>query len=376
MSKIIILTVDGGGIKGIIPSYFLTQIEAALNKSCYEMFDMIGGTSTGGIIATALSSPVSNGTPLTADEIYSIYTTDGSQIFVSQQGIIPDDYYPLYYANDGNGNGVEPFLQNKFGASTLNDARLNMQTLQNSRTSHVFTTSYTINSSGNSVPNPIKGQDYGPYLFNWYDAKSSQADDYQVWEAARATSAAPTYFPVAKLGGGGAPNSGANERWALDGGVMSNNPAVWAVSEAFRTGLASSLDDIILISLGTGSYPSGAGLVTNHQGLPDPDYGNWGYIPWLASDLDDLSGTENERGAIVNIITESVQLVSSQQLSGMQAGGLTYFRLEPSITREQSKMDNISQSNVDSLINTATSYLENEANEIFQQIVSILKQNT
>jgi predicted acylesterase/phospholipase RssA len=374
MSKIIILTVDGGGIKGIIPSYFLSQIEAALNKSCYEMFDIIGGTSTGGIIATALSSPVNNKLPLTASEIYEIYTNDGSQIFVSQPSIVPD-YYSLYYANDGNGNGVEPFLQQKYGNYTLNDAKQNMAALENARTKHVFTTSYTINSGGNSIQNPTLGQDYGPYLFNWYDAVNP-GDDYQVWEAARATSAAPTYFPVGKLGGGSAPNSNASERWALDGGVMSNNPAVWAVSEAFRTKLASSLDDIILISLGTGSYPSGAGLVTNHQGLPDPDYGNWGFTPWLASDLDDLSGTENGRGAIVNIITESVQLVSSQQLSGFQKGGLTYFRLEPAITREQSKMDNIAQSNVDSLIDTAANFLSGEGSDIFLDIVNVLKQNT
>ncbi|GAA3767687.1 patatin-like phospholipase family protein [Flavobacterium ginsengiterrae] len=374
MSKIIILTVDGGGIKGIIPSYFLWQIEAALNKSCYKMFDIIGGTSTGGIIATALSSPINGTQPYTANEIYNIYTSDGSQIFVSQDSIIPD-YYALYYANDGNGNGVECFLQQKYGTYSLNDARQNMQNLPDSRTKHVFTTCYTVNSSGNNIPNPTLGRDYGPYLFNWYDAVKPE-NDYLVWEAARATSAAPTYFPVAKLGGGNAPNSSANERWALDGGVMSNNPAVWAVSEAFRTGLASQLSDIILISLGTGSYPSGAGLVTDQTKISDPDYGNWGFTPWLVSDLDDLSGTENGRGAIVNIITESVQLVSSQQLSGLQNSGLTYFRLEPSITREQSKMDNISQSNVDSLIDTATNYLNNDGNAVFQQIINTLKENT
>lgn len=373
MSKIIILTVDGGGIKGIIPSYFLSQLEAQLQKSCYEMFDIIGGTSTGGIIATALSSPINKSQPLTASEIYDIYTSDGAQIFVPQETILPD-YYAHYYANDGSGNGVEPFLQQKFGDFTLNDARENMKNLKNNRTKHVFTTCYTVNSSGNTINNPTLGKDYGPYLFNWYDSDNAK-HNYQVWEAARATSAAPTYFPVAKLGGGQYPNSAADERWALDGGVMSNNPAVWAVSEAFRTKLASQLSDIILISLGTGSYPSGAGLITDQTRISDPDYGNWGFTPWLVSDLDDLSGTENGRGAIVNIITESVQLVSSQQLSGLKNSGLNYFRLEPSITRAQSQMDNIAQSNVDSLIETATDYLQNDGKDIFADIVNILKQN-
>lgn len=355
MGKVVILTVDGGGIKGIIPAYFLNELESRLNKSCYELFDMIGGTSTGGIIATGLTSPINGNKPFTAQEVLNIYQNDGTKIFVPQESLIPDNC-AQYYGDDGNGNGIEPYLQQKFGQPTLSEAQANMKTL-NGRTKHVFTTSYTINSSGNTVPNPVLGQDYGPYLFNWMDASKSSADDYKVWEAARATSAAPTYFPVGDVGGGQNSNSDAQERWVLDGGVMSNNPAIWAVTEAFRTGLATSLSDIVLISLGTGVYTSGAGLVTVDQGDPDPDNGNWGYIPWVASDLDDLSGNENGRGAVVNIITESVQLVSNQQLLALANSGLTYFRLEPNITQAQAQMDNIDPTNIDSLITTASEYL-------------------
>ncbi|THF53322.1 hypothetical protein E6C50_03725 [Flavobacterium supellecticarium] len=355
MGKVVILTVDGGGIKGIIPAYFLNELESRLNKSCYELFDMIGGTSTGGIIATGLTSPINGNKPFTAQEVLNIYQNDGTKIFVPQESLIPDNC-AQYYGDDGNGNGIEPYLQQQFGQPTLSEAQANMKTL-NGRTKHVFTTSYTINSSGNTVPNPVLGQDYGPYLFNWMDASKSSADDYKVWEAARATSAAPTYFPVGDVGGGQNSNSDAQERWVLDGGVMSNNPAIWAVTEAFRTGLATSLSDIVLISLGTGVYTSGAGLVTVDQGDPDPDNGNWGYIPWVASDLDDLSGNENGRGAVVNIITESVQLVSNQQLLALANSGLTYFRLEPNITQAQAQMDNIDPTNIDSLITTASEYL-------------------
>ena len=372
MGKIVILTVDGGGIKGIIPSYFLAQIERYLNKSCYKMFDIIGGTSTGGIIATALTSPVNGQVPLTAEEVLGIYRNDGAQIFVSQQGFIPDDYRALYYSDDGSGNGIEPYLQKKYGSDTLNDAKLNMENNLKGRTKHVFTTSYTINSNGNAIPNPVLGKDYGPYLFNWLDASKNEFDDYKVWEAARATSAAPTYFPVANLGGGQGVNSAAGERWALDGGVMSNNPTIWAISEAFRTKLATSLNDIVVVSLGTGSYPCGAGLVTNDQGLPDPDYGNWGFLPWLVSDLDDLSGTENSRGAIINIITESVQMVSNQQMEALKSSGLLYYRLEPKITREQSKMDNIDVSNIASLIDTAAEYLNGEGRDTLKAILLAL----
>lgn len=368
MNKVIILTIDGGGIKGIIPAYFLQELESQLNKSCYEIFDMIGGTSTGGIIATGLTSPIQNGQPFTASEVFNIYQNDGSKIFVSQ---FSADDYAEYYGDDGNGNGIEPFLQQQFGTPTLSEAQANMQKL-GGRTKHVFTTSYTINSNGNAIPNPVIGKDYGPYLFNWKDAANA-ADDYKVWEAARATSAAPTYFPVANVGGGQNANSNASERWALDGGVMSNNPTVWAVAEAFRTGMAKTLSDIVIISLGTGTYPCGAGLVTADQGGLDPDNGNWGVGPWAVSNLDDLSGNENGRGAIINIITESVQMVSDQQITSMTASGLTYYRLEPTILQDQSKMDNIDQSNIDSLIVTATDYLNGDGQQKFNDIVSLLK---
>lgn len=372
MGKVVILTVDGGGIKGIIPAYFLNELESRLNKSCYELFDMIGGTSTGGIIATGLTSPINGNKPFTAQEVLNIYQNDGSKIFVPQESLIPD-CYAQYYGDDGNGNGIEPYLQQQFGMGTLSAAQANMKTL-NGRTKHVFTTSYTINSSGNTIPNPVLGQDYGPYLFNWMDATNAAVDDYKVWEAARATSAAPTYFPVGNVGGGQNSNSNAQERWVLDGGVMSNNPAIWAVTEAFRTGLATSLSDIVLISLGTGTYACGAGLVTAHQGDPDPDNGNWGYMPWITSDLEDLSGNDNGRGAVVNIITESVQLVSGQQLQALTASGLTYYRLEPPIIQGQTHMDNIDPGNIDSLIATASEYLiDNGTGEkTFNAIVDLL----
>ncbi|MCV9927896.1 patatin-like phospholipase family protein [Flavobacterium sp. LS1R49] len=378
MSKILILAVDGGGIKGIIPAYFLSQLESAMNNvPCYQIFDIIGGTSTGGIIATALTSPiVDNKFPMAASDVLSIYQDNGDKIFVPQK--LGDIEVAHYYGDDGKGNGIEPYLRSIYNPYTLNDAKNNMTDPSlGARTKHVFTTSYTINSSGEAITNPQKGSDYGPYLFNWYDASNSPStDDYLLWEAARATSAAPTFFPVANVGGGIGENSQANERWALDGGVMSNNPAVWAISEAFRTGLATSLSDIVLVSLGTGIYPSGAGLVVADEGGLDPNNGNWGKVPWMVSELFDLSGIEKKDGAIVNIIGEAVQLVSNLQLLGLKNSGLLYYRLEPTITFDQSKMDNIDPDNITSLVTTATDYLASaEGNNIFNEIVTALSSN-
>jgi patatin-like phospholipase/acyl hydrolase len=375
--KIIILAVDGGGIKGIIPAIFLQAIERTLGKSSYQLFDLIGGTSTGGLISVALTSRNGNSTqPFTANQIVQIYQNQGSSIFVSQDCRI--ETCAKYYSDNGSGNGIEPFLQQMVGASTkLSDSYQFIGGLGNARVKQMFTTSYTVNSTGDSITNPMLGRDYGPYLFNWYDAKSSSKDNYYAWEAARGTSAAPTYFPIAHVGGSQSPRSIAAERWVVDGGIMSNDPALWGITEAFRTGIATSLQDIIVISLGTGLYPGDAGVDVN-----DPRYetvlpnGNWSEIPWLIQKLYDLEGNENNKGTLVNVILEAVQTVTDAQLKGFQKSGLQYYRLEPTLNQSQSAMDNISQGNINSLMNAANSYLKTpEGAAIFGKIVNILKSN-
>ena len=78
-----ILTIDGGGIRGIIPALILQRIEERTNQKISDMFHMIAGTSTGGILACALTAPVANGMPRTAAEIVDLYRIQGKEIFES-----------------------------------------------------------------------------------------------------------------------------------------------------------------------------------------------------------------------------------------------------------------------------------------------------
>jgi predicted acylesterase/phospholipase RssA len=373
-NQVIILAIDGGGIRGIIPAYILTQLEQQTKRWCYEMFDMIGGTSTGGIIAAGLTTltPLDSQYPLAASALLNIYVTDGAKIFVPQN----EDFHATYYGDDGQGNGIEPYMQQTIGSASLAATKTAVQAIANCRLKQVFTTGYTISSTGNTVTSPVQGVDYGPYLFNWYDAANNTADDYYVWEAARATSAAPTYFPVALVGGSTSPQSDAAQRWVVDGGTMSNNPAVWAITEAFRLGLATSLSDITLISLGTGIYPggAGAGIHTNYSILDCPDNGDWSETPWMIENMHDLEGYQS-KGLLLNVILEAVQLVASSQLTAMQQGGLNYYRLEPTIPQSMGAMDNITPQNIADLLAAAKNYVENEGAALFNDIVSILQNN-
>ncbi|WP_353777949.1 patatin-like phospholipase family protein [Winogradskyella sp. 3972H.M.0a.05] len=377
-NKTIILAIDGGGIKGIIPAIIIDSIEKSLGKSSYQLFDLIGGTSTGGIISVALTSKNdSTGKPFSGDEIVSIYQKDGSKIFVKQNAY----YHATYYASNYGKSGVEPYLRSMVGDTIkLTDNISFIKSLDSSRTKQMFTTSYTVNSTGGAITNPVLGKDFGPYLFNWYDAKSSSGDDYYAWEAARGTSSAPTYFPIANVGGGNSPRSSANERWVVDGGMMSNDPAVWGITEALRTGIAKELDDIIVISIGTGLYNGGAGVgISNNTygSLVDsiPSKGNWSETPWMINNLYDLEGTEKGRGTIINVILDAVQLVTNSQLESFQKAGLTYYRLEPSLTHAESAMDNISTANIDSLISSVNNYLKTDGATTFSEIITTLKSN-
>lgn len=376
-NKVLLLAIDGGGIRGIIPAAILTRIEAQTGKRIHQLFDLIGGTSTGGIITLGLTSPnpMPGGPPFTAQDLLNIYRTDAGKIFYKQPWTCPA--CATYYADDQSGNGIEPYLRSLVSANkTLDDGRKYIQGQPGNRVRQAFTTAYTVNSKGDAVPNPRRGWDYGPYLFNTVDASQHPEDNYAIWEAARGTSAAPTYFPAAHVGGGQGVNGGrsqAAERWVVDGGVMSNDPAVWAVSEALRTGIASELKDIVLVSLGTGIYIGDAGVgIHNNAGYTVPDSGNWGKAAWARTDMYNLTGEKSGSSPILNVLGYSGQLATEPQLRGFQAAGMQYYRLNPSLPLAHSGMDDISQPNIDSLVAITERYIQGSGKKTYEDILRSL----
>src|SRR3954454_7859950 len=77
-----VLSVDGGGIRGVIPAMLLADLEERTGKPTGELFDLIAGTSTGGIIALALTVPGDDGGPRgAANDLVDLYLTEGPRIF-------------------------------------------------------------------------------------------------------------------------------------------------------------------------------------------------------------------------------------------------------------------------------------------------------
>ncbi|MGD2269474.1 MAG: patatin-like phospholipase family protein [Desulfobacterales bacterium] len=242
-----ILSIDGGGIRGIIPALILQRIEERTGKQISEMFHMIAGTSTGGILASALTTPVMGGKPRPAAEIVDFYRKRGMEIFSSSfwhgfgslGGMVDEKY---------EANNLEGILEEYFADTKLSELGQD-----------VMVTSYNIERRQ-------------PFFFKSWKARGEKlregetAEDrnFLMREVARATSAAPTYFE---------PAYAKNEKGAyfplIDGGVFANNPTMCALSSA-RV-LYPNKSRYLIVSLGTGE---------TQREIPYEEAKNWGLLGW------------------------------------------------------------------------------------------------
>lgn len=202
-----ILTIDGGGIKGVFPAAFLAELEDRLGEPVVDYFDLIAGTSTGGIIALAL------GLGLTAKDILRLYLENARRIFPRTVGSALWGLFSAKYANAT----LRAVLAEAFGRRLLGESRTRLVIPSlNLATEHVH----------------VYKTSHDPGLVN----------DYRVpaVEVALATVAAPTYFPV-HLSPEGVP--------FIDGSVWARNPLGLAVIEAVGI-LGWPRDAIRVLSLG------------------------------------------------------------------------------------------------------------------------------
>ena len=113
-----VLSIDGGGIRGIIPAMVLAEIEERTGRPVAEKFDLIAGTSTGGILALGLTMPGDAGRPrYAAEELIGLYEEEGSRIFSDRAGPIRSAFEERYPSR-----GVEEVLGEYFGEARLKEA--------------------------------------------------------------------------------------------------------------------------------------------------------------------------------------------------------------------------------------------------------------
>lgn len=194
-----ILSIDGGGVRGVLAARILTNVEAYLNRQdgktipLGRRFDLIAGTSTGGIIALALAIEIS------AQDILSFY----------------DLFIPKIFGKS-NKNGLrKSFTAPMYGVDVLRDA---LKTIFESKTLVDVVTDVCIPtvSLQNAMPRLYK---------SGYLARNAGRLDERLLDIALATSAAPAFFPA---------HSGKYSTNLVDGGMCANNPAMIALVEAMQ----------------------------------------------------------------------------------------------------------------------------------------------
>ncbi|MFP5040302.1 CBASS cGAMP-activated phospholipase [Parasediminibacterium sp. JCM 36343] len=268
-NKFKILSIDGGGIRGIFPAMFLAQLEANLKESgnpnwqVYQNFDLICGTSTGGIIAIALSL----GIP--AKVIYELYYDNAKIIFGKKRRVM--QLIRSAYKTDN----IESLIRKKF-AEFNNGIDPRLKDCKKP-------TCVTVYDLQEGCPRILKSK-YHPKFINDYHIPA--------YQAALATSAAPTYFnpyssSYTDLNGLAIPFHN-----KVDGGVFCNNPTLTAILEAQKA-FSKELKDLSILSIGTGHQKFCDTGIINNTGFPNKilkmlsiknkndQRNNWGILYWI-----------------------------------------------------------------------------------------------
>jgi patatin-like phospholipase/acyl hydrolase len=308
-----VLSIDGGGIRGIIPAVILSELEKATGKPIAQLFDLIVGTSSGGVLALGLVMPGEDGKPkYAADDGVRLYMGQGHRIFtrstlhkVRSVWSVEGEKYPS--------KGIETVFNEYFGEARLKDA-----------ITPVVVTSYEIERRA-------------PFFFKSELAKSNEDEyDFPMSQVARATTAAPTFFEPVELNDA----SGSRTYSLVDAGIFINDPAMSALAEARSMGLG---DDVLIVSLGSGESTKPI-LFERAVG--------WGLRQW-AQPLFGISfdGTS----AIVNY--QLRQLLPENR----------YYRFQAKLHEANDAMDDTSSTNLRALELMGQSIVEDNA-EAFQEM--------
>ena len=239
------LSIDGGGIRGLIPALVLAEIERRTGRPTAELFDLIAGTSTGGILACGLTRPGPDGRPLhSAEELAELYRTEGPKIFdrslikriTSVDGLLDERY---------DDRGLNRALATYLGETRLREALTDL-----------LITAYDIHGRF-------------AFFFRSARARTDAEYDFSMAEAARATAAAPSYFEPVEV----TDAAGARTYPLIDGGVFAVNPAMCAYADV----VAAGADISVLAALGTGSHT---------KAFEFGDVKGWGQLEWARPVLD------------------------------------------------------------------------------------------
>jgi hypothetical protein len=241
MARKILLSIDGGGIRGILPACALAKLEEETGRAAREIFSFSAGTSTGAL----LSASIAAGIP--AAKLIDIYVKRGREIFSprapwnTMKRVATGSMYSTAT--------LHRVLMEEFGGASA----------------------WKLNDSPIDLLLTAKGIDGTP----WYFVKDKPANSgvtgrLGLVDCATASASAPTYFQPWKFGADTPVGT------VVDGGVgVTGNPVYQACVEAFSYTGEYTPDDTLVVSLGTGRFP--------HDSKEPRTL--WGWLPWILAEL-------------------------------------------------------------------------------------------
>lgn len=325
-----ILSIDGGGVRGIIPALVLADLEARLPPGVHlaECFDIISGTSAGGIIALMLATPDETGKP----KYTASFIAHEVKLFSKES--FSRSFWQILKSGDGwlNAKYDEYPLKNKLNFY-FNDTKLH-QTLTN-----IIVPAYEIEQDKT-------------FFFKSSRAKNEPSQNCHIRELAYATSAAPTYFRPAQL----TDSTGKRTLTLIDGGVSANNPTLAASVHAIE--IYGTNIDLFIVSLGTGtSYGAQKKKITYNEVKSS------GMLGWAKTIIPLMMHTS---GSIVDYEMYYVLNFKKPQY---------YFRLQSILEPEHAEIDNIKPDNINALVHYTKLLIDKHSKEL-DYIAEVLKTNT
>ena len=356
-----ILSIDGGGARGMIPATILKEIEERSGRPISSIFDRIAGTSTGSILTVGLTARRPNGTPrYTAADIVQMYHELGEVIF--QRGSFQDrvldnvDFlqrnirdngadWLVWHKNQAKDaimeiiNNVQDPLHNIDRLAVELFERLGDRRLSEARC-EAFTYMYDIGSRTPQVMGSRESTIPGTRDFS----------DYRMWQAATASSAAVPFFapmavwenpvdpevvgvpgmveiPVARQGSG-------EQDIMVDGGNAGiGNPSLLALADENQDSQGRSK---VLLSLGTGHFNVPMG----------PEASGWGFLEWIGT------------GELLTNLFDGASDATDMTLRSLVGDELTYHRWQPAIPSELNFLDEGSATDMQALADIAQGWID------------------
>ncbi len=309
------LTIDGGGIRGLIPALILANLEQRVGRPLHKCFDLIAGTSTGGIIAAGLTAPSQHDpktAACTARDLADLYRNDGKRIFPHVLGLsqrLPGFPY--------SARPLEKILAERIGTTaTTRDALTN-----------IVIPAYDL--LGRAAVFMAGGPGYNA-------ATKDPQRTFPLHVAARATSAAPTFFPPAAIPAMAAVGSTRAQPNLLlvDGGVFANDPTIAAITEAPKLGW--DIGNLEILSLSTGS-----------SNLPYESAGHWSIFGWV---------NPFRRVPIVSILMQAGSSTISYQAKRL-VGTAHYDRADVPLSPNGGGLDDAGPEHLDELTELAADWI-------------------